>query len=76
MRYNVFSFGDCVFFQLEGTAMGTPSAVQYAAISFGKIEIFFILIDKYKKNLRLYRRQTDDIAGVWVPIPYGPTRSQ
>lgn len=72
MRSNVFQFGNTWWKQLIGTAMGTPCACIYATIFFAYFERKFILT-KYKFNFFLYKRQIDDIFGIWVDNPEHPS---
>ena len=72
MTTNVFQFGDTWWHQKIGTAMGTPCACIYATIFFAWFERQNILT-KYKKNLLLYKRQIDDIFGIWIDDPINPT---
>ena len=46
--------------------MGTPCACIYATLFFGYHERT-LLLQKYKKNLLLFKRQIDDIFIIWVP---------
>ena len=71
MRRNVFQFGSTWWHQLVGTAMGTPCACIYAIIFFAYFERQQIMV-KYKRNLLLYRRQIDDIFGIWIEDPSNP----
>ena len=75
MEYNVFQFGDCIFLQEDGTAMGTPAAVEIAAFLYGNHEEKRLFIQKYAESLGLYRRQTDNIIGTWTQREGGPTFS-
>lgn len=62
MKYNYFTFGDTVYHQKDGTAMGTNPAPPYA-------NLYFALFEKAYKakftELRLYRRFLDDVLGAW-----------
>jgi hypothetical protein len=73
MNNNIFKFGNTWWKQLVGTAMGTPCACIYATLFFGWFERQFILT-KYKNNLLFYKRQIDDIFGVWVEDSRYPDR--
>jgi hypothetical protein len=68
MNNNVFQFGDTYWLQKIGTAMGTPCACVYAMIFFAWFERTRIQI-KYKNNLIMYKRQIDDIFGIWIDLP-------
>ena len=48
--------------------MGTPCACIYAAMFFAWYERQYLL-PKYKKHLLLYKRQIDDILGLWINDP-------
>ena len=65
MTNNIFQFGDTVWKQNDGTAMGAPPAPTYANASFATHEDSFL--DKYNKFLLFYKRYIDDIFGIWVP---------
>ena len=72
MTTNVFQFGTSWWIQLIGTAMGTPCACIYATIFFAYFERTRIM-QKYQNNLLFYRRQIDDIFGIWIPDKNNPT---
>lgn len=72
MTKNVFQFGDTWWKQLIGTAMGTPCACIYATVFFAYFERKYILT-KYRSNFLLYKRQIDDIFGIWVDNPEHPS---
>jgi hypothetical protein len=65
MSDNIFQFGDTFWRQLRGTAMGTSTAVHYANLYVGLLEVTRLLI-KFKKQLLFYRRFIDDGIGVWL----------
>lgn len=67
MRNNLFKFGDCIFLQQDGTAMGTPPAPPVAQISFGTHEINIIPL--YTTNILGYWRYIDDVFGIWTTDP-------
>ena len=71
MHNNIFKFGDTWWLQLIGTAMGTPCACIYATMYFAWFERQFIL-PKYKHNIIFYKRQIDDIFGIWIDSPSSP----
>jgi hypothetical protein len=64
MRENVFTFGDMIFKQMNGTAMGTPPACAIATIFFainGENEV----IQDFSNNLLFLKRFIDDLFGIW-----------
>jgi hypothetical protein len=65
MDNNIFSFGSSYWLQLSGTAMGTPAACAYAAISYGHFENS-TLLTKFSSNLLYYKRYIDDVFGIWL----------
>ena len=64
MENNIFRFGDLWFKQLNGTAMGTISAVKYATLYCALHEEEYI-IPKYKNQLLYFKRYIDDIIIIW-----------
>ena len=71
MTCNTFEFGNTYWKQVDGTAMGTPCACNYATIVFAYYERTQIL-PTFKKNLLLYVRYIDDIFTVWKDFPSEP----
>ncbi len=65
MSDNIFQFGDTFWRQLRGTAMGTSTAVNYANLYVGLLEVTRLL-RKFKEQLLFYRRFIDDGIGVWL----------
>ena len=65
MRNNIFEWGNMLFLQLLGTAMGTSAACMWATIYFAVHESG-LLIPKYNNQLLLFRRFIDDIFGIWI----------
>ena len=64
MRWNVFTFGDTVWHQISGTAMGTLPAVAWATLFFAiKEERLYPYFQDY---LSEYVRYINDIFGVWT----------
>jgi hypothetical protein len=64
MENNVFHFGDLIFQQIQGTAMGTPPAPPYATLFFATFED--AILDQFGDSLFLYRRFIDDVVGIWL----------
>ena len=64
MNRNLFQFDDTYWLQLDGTAMGTPTACLHATISYGVHERNKIL-PSYSKYLLFYKRFIDDVIGIW-----------
>ena len=65
MKNNIFSFGDTLWRQTTGTAMGTPPAPPWATLYFALCEEE--TVPRFHGNLLLYRRFIDDILGIWLP---------
>jgi len=63
MKNNIFTFGDTVWKQTTGTAMGTPPAPPWATLYYALNEDTFL--PKFDENLVLYRRFIDDVFGIW-----------
>ena len=70
MNRNLFQFDDTFWLQLDGTAMGTPTACLYATISYGVYERNKIL-PAYSTFLSFYKRFIDDVFGIWIPSTDG-----
>ena len=68
LKSNVFRFGNCIYQQIKGTAMGTPMAPNYANLFMDKFER--TLIDDYRKKTGLtplvWYRYIDDIFFIWT----------
>ena len=67
MKNNIFTFGDLVLQQVNGTAMGTPPAPPFATIYYALYENTFL--DGYPQRLLFYRRFIDDVFGIWLCHP-------
>lgn len=65
MKYNYFRFGDTIWKQLQGTAMGTPPAPPYATIFYGILEEKLLANRRFQANIVLYLRFIDDVIGIW-----------
>ena len=66
MMYNFFTFGKTYWLQLSGTAMGTPSAYNYATLFFA---IHKQRILHTHPNVAFYKRYIDDVCGKLVHSP-------
>jgi hypothetical protein len=71
MRNNIFQFGNTYWRQIRGCAMGTSSAVNYACLYVGLLEVRRLL-PRYKNNLLFFKRFIDDGIGVWIDTPDEP----
>jgi hypothetical protein len=71
MKNNIFQFGDTYWRQTSGTAMGTSTAVNYAVLYVGLLEITKLL-PKFPHNLLYLKLFIDDIVGVWIPSAQHP----
>ena len=65
MTNNIFTFGDTIWKQKTGTAMGTPPAPPWATLFYALCEETFL--DTFADNLINYSRYIDDVFGIWVP---------
>lgn len=64
LTHNNFKFGDDLFLQISGTAMGTRMAPQYANIFMADLEQRFL--NSYPLKPLLYLRYIDDIFIIWT----------
>ena len=64
MKNNIFELGSSHFKQLDGTAMGTPTANMYATIYYAVHEILR-LMKKYERHLLFYCRYIDNRCILW-----------
>jgi hypothetical protein len=62
MKNNIFTFGDTIWKQRTGTAMGTPPAPPWATLYYVLHENDFL--PRFEDNLPLYRRFIDDVFGI------------
>ena len=72
MKNYMFKLGDTWWLQKIGTAMGTPVACVHAILFFG----YFgrtIILRKYKRNLLFYKRQIDNVLGIWIDTQENPS---
>ena len=67
MLNNIFSFGDMMFKQLNGTAMGTPPAPPYTTIYYGLHKSKFL--PNHWQHIIFYKCFIDDVFGIWLPHP-------
>ncbi len=71
MTTNIFQFGDTFWKQLRGTAMGTSTAVNYAYLYVGLLEVQHLLVH-HKVSLLFYKRFVDDGFGVFLTSANNP----
>jgi hypothetical protein len=71
MKNNTFQFGDTHWRQRQGCTMGTSSAVNYACLYIGLLEVRR-LIPHYKEHLLFYRCFINDGIGIWINTPRDP----
>jgi hypothetical protein len=64
MQENVFTFGDMIFKQRNGTAMGTPPACALATIYFA-INGENNAIQQFGNHIIFLKRFIDDLFGIW-----------
>ena len=67
MENNYFTFGNTLWRQVNGAAMGQPPSPSYATIFFGIHERKIIPRLKQMKSLLYYFRYLDDVFGGWDP---------
>ena len=65
MMLNIFTFGDLMFKQLNGTAMGTPPAPPYVTVYYGIHEEKFL--PHHSQCIIYYHRFIDDVISIWCP---------
>ena len=65
MENNIFTFGDTLWTQVNGAAMGQPPSPSYARIFFGIYERKIIPELKRLGILTHYSRYLDDVFGCW-----------
>ena len=65
MTNNIVQFGDTVWRQRTGAAMGTPPAPPYATVFFAIHED--LLLSEFPE-LFYYRRYIDDVGAIWSPL--------
>jgi hypothetical protein len=71
MHNNILQFGDTVWRQTRGCAMGTSAAVNYAYLYVGLLEVQRLL-PQYQSSLLFFKRFIDDGIGVWIDQPGEP----
>ena len=71
LNNNYLQFGDLVFLQIQGTAMGTPAAVCIAVIYLGMLEkkVINTLINEGFSPPLLFKRYIDDIFAIFKDNP-------
>ena len=74
MNRNIFEFGDTFWRQINGTAMGTSCAVNYAFLYLGLLKMINLLID-FEPWLLFYGRFIDDGIGLWHTRKPGSARA-
>ena len=65
---NYFVFGDLIFHQLDGTAMGTSVAPTFASLFLAYFEET-LLCKQFECNLIYFKRYIDDGFIIWKPNP-------
>lgn len=65
MKNNYFRFGDTIWHQLYGTAMGTPAAPVFASLYLAHFEE--IVLAEFAHHVKWYGRYLDDILIIWRP---------
>jgi hypothetical protein len=71
MKNNIFQFGDTAWRQLRGCAMGTSTAVNYAYLYVGLLDIRRLL-PHFKDHLPFFRHFIDDGFGICINLPNLP----
>jgi hypothetical protein len=66
VRCNIFTFGDTLWRQISGTAMGCPPAPPWANTFYALCESIFL--PQFQDNLALYQRFINDVFGLWLII--------
>lgn len=67
LKKNYFMFQNSFFLQIQGTAMGSPMAPNYANLFMGKFEHDFIYNDNpFKQHLKVFYRFIDDLFFLWT----------
>jgi hypothetical protein len=64
LHNNYFTFGDKIYHQINGTAMGTPCAVVFACLFIDELERG--IMQRHKFTPFLYRRYIDDIFAIFA----------
>ena len=64
VSYLSFKFGDTFWKQINGTAMGTSCAVNYAFLYLALLEMV-VLMQEFKTWMLFYGRFIDDGFGLW-----------
>ena len=74
MKKNIFRFGDTFWKQVNGTAMGTSCAINYAFLYMGLLEMLELLKD-FELWMPFYGRFIDDGIGIWLTLAPGASRA-
>jgi hypothetical protein len=64
LKYNYFEFGDTIWHQITGTAMGTPVAPTFASLYLAYFEETFLL-PQFKESIEYFKRYIDDGFLLW-----------
>ena len=67
LKHNYFQFSDCMYHQVQGTAMGTRMAPAYANIFMANLEEK--LLEGYTTDPYLWKRYIDDVLCIWPGTP-------
>lgn len=70
LRFNYFQFGDTMWHQITGTAMGTPVAPAFASLYLAHFETQ--LIPEFETSVVYFRRYIDDGLIIWHPRTEDP----
>jgi hypothetical protein len=65
LKNNYFEYNDSIYYQTNGIAMGTNSAVNLANLFLSELLDTAILKSSFSSNIILYKRYIDDIFGIW-----------
>lgn len=74
LRFNYFQFGDTMWHQVTGTAMGTPVAPAFASLYLAYFEAQLAL--EFQASFMYFRRYIDDGLIIWRPRTEDPFELQ